>query len=432
MFDYKKSRFLVDIPISNGHEDLLAVYHTLTQALFLIPAAQWADLEKTTWKEDPETIWQLSSQGVLIKTEVDETALFNQWRDRHVHDFSLMRSKVLVTRKCNNRCTYCIIEPQAVEMGTETAREMDSFYIEQIKSFRPLQVKDDYLGGEPLLNTDVVFESASRRCFYCRGKGLEYAFTITTNGTLLTRAIITKLKAVGLNGIRVSMAGPADVHDTLRPFRGGGGTYERIMQNMLRISGMIPISIECQYDAGSDDYQRMPEMMDDLLRRGIEVSEITFTPILARRRANSYCAGMGDVEKIVFLYRKSARRGYQAHTKAPCNTCMADFRSIFVFDADGSLIPCPSLQCGEMAIGDVRSGIDFVSECQILQRPLPEKCLIQCELLPVCMGGCRLQALTRNGNFNGVDCHYQTYRPLLEEYIYCAAVGLPEEQMQSA
>ncbi|MBW2598457.1 MAG: SPASM domain-containing protein, partial [Deltaproteobacteria bacterium] len=101
----------------------------------------------------------------------------------------------------------------------------------------------------------------------------------------------------------------------------------------------------------------------------------------------------------------------------PSNLCMADFRSIYVFDTDGSIIPCPSLQGGEMAYGNVLTGIDFVAESQLLNRKLPDQCLKQCELLPLCMGGCRLQALTRQNDFNGIDCHYDIYRSLLEDYI---------------
>jgi uncharacterized protein len=417
MSGYRPSRFALDLPIEGREDAFTAVYNILTEALVLMPEAQWANILDVDPAADPETIEQLIQHGILVRKGVDETVVFKEWRQRHVHDFSTMKSKILVTRKCNNQCTYCILDPEAKDMSAAIARKMDDFYLEQIKSNHPQQVQDDYLGGEPLMNLDVIIESASRRFYFCKGKGIDYAFTMTTNGTLITPTVIAKLKAVGLTAVRVSVAGPAEVHDRLRPSMGGGKTYETIMKNLEKISGSISMHIECQYDAGARDFKRIPEMLDDMNRRNIRVEDIAFTPILEKRGQSGFCAGMGEVENFLFLKKEAERRGFPVNGSAPSNVCMADFRSIYVFDTDGSIIPCPSLQGGEMAYGNVSTGMDFVAESQLLNRKLPDQCLNRCELLPICMGGCRLQALTRHNDFNGIDCHYKIYRLLLEDYI---------------
>ena len=417
MTGYQLSRFAVALPVEDRKDELIAVYNTLTEALILMPGSKWMNILNTAPTVDAETVEQLIQQGILIRGDVDETVVFKEWRQRHIHDFNTMRSKILVTRRCNNRCIYCILDPEAKDMTAETACEIDNFYLEQIKRNHPQQVRDDYLGGEPLMNLDMIIESASRRFYFCKGRGIDYGFTITTNGTLVTRTVISKLKAVGLTAVRVSLAGPAEVHDRLRPYVGGGKTYETIMKNLEKISGSIPIRIECQYDAGTRDFERIPEMLDDMNRRNIRGEDIVFTPILEKRGQTEFCAGMGEVENFLFLKQEASRRGFPVNGSAPSNLCMADFRSIYVFDTDGSIIPCPSLQGGEMAYGNVSTGMDFVAESQLLNRKLPDQCVNRCELLPICMGGCRLQALTRQNDFNGIDCHYQIYRLLLEDYI---------------
>jgi uncharacterized protein len=428
MTGYHISRFAIQVPVVSPEDHFTALYHTLTQALVLIPSAQWETIVVKAQAQDPKVKEMLASQGFLLNGEVDETILFIQWKDRHVHDFTTLRSKNLVTRQCNNHCTYCIIKPEAGVMSAQTAQAVDAFYLEQIERHQPLQVRDNFLGGEPLLNIDVIEHSAGRRFYFCRGRGIDYRFSITTNGTLLGPKVAARLKAVGLTDVRVSIAGPGPVHDALRPLKNGAGTYAVIMENLERMDGLVDLWIECQYDAGCDDYKRIPEMLDDMNRRGISVSGISFTPILARRRANRYWAGMGKVEKYLYLIQQARNRGIHADNTPPTNACMTDFRSAFVFDTEGSLIPCPSLQGGEMAYGSVTGGIDFVAESQLLARRLPEKCLKRCELLPVCMGGCRLQAMTSKGDFNGIDCQYETHRLLTEAYIRdCAASALAEE-----
>ncbi|MBW2645991.1 MAG: radical SAM protein [Deltaproteobacteria bacterium] len=412
---YKRSRFTVDIPIANSADNLTALYHTMTGAFILIPEEEWSHILSNPG--DPETIELLHEQGFLVKKDVDETALFDYWKQQQIHDFSTLTSKVLVTRKCNNRCRYCILDPEAKDMSSETSRAMDKFYIETINEKRPEKVKDDYLGGEPLLAIDIILESAARRFRHCEAQGIEYGFTITTNGTLLNPSVVLNMKEVGLTGIHVSMAGPGPIHDHLRPSKNGGKTYDIITKNLQAISGMTPITIECQYDSGTLDYQRIPEMFDDFKERDIAIKEINFTPILARRGENPYDSGMGDPEVGLWLMREAKKQGYLHEREAPSNACMADYRCRFVFDTDGSIIPCPSVQGGEMACGHVTKGIDFVSESQLLKRNLPYRCLNECELLPICMGGCRMQALVHQNDFAGVDCHYDTYRIFLEDYI---------------
>ena len=109
---------------------------------------------------------------------VDETVVFKEWKDRHVHDFSTIRSKILVTRKCNNRCIYCILDLEAKDMTAETAREMDDFYLEQIKKNHPKQVRDDYLGGEPLMNSGCDYRERLPAVLFLQGMGIDYGFTI--------------------------------------------------------------------------------------------------------------------------------------------------------------------------------------------------------------------------------------------------------------
>lgn len=65
----------------------------------------------------------------------------------------------------------------------------------------------------------------------------------------------------------------------------------------------------------------------------------------------------------------------------------------------------------------LRKGINFADESQLLMRRLPDKCLMECDLLPVCMGGCRQQALSARGDFDGINCLYDSLHMFIESYI---------------
>jgi sulfatase maturation enzyme AslB (radical SAM superfamily) len=212
---FRKSRYTVAVPLDTNldtnTERMAAIYQTMTEAFILIPESAWSHLNNgSSAGVDSSTVDMLCENGILVKEGVNETALFKAWMQQHVHDFSTIRSKVLVTRRCNNQCTYCILDPKPKDMSRNTALAMDRFYLEIIKEKNPHKVQDDFLGGEPLLNPGIILESAARRYFYCMGRGIEYGFTITTNGTLLKPSMIINRKP-GKGDIRL-MISPQEVH----------------------------------------------------------------------------------------------------------------------------------------------------------------------------------------------------------------------------
>lgn len=334
----------------------------------------------------------------------------------------------MVTRKCNMRCIYCILNPEAGVMTRQTAQSMDRFYLDLIARNNPKMVRDDYLGGEAMLFPEIIYESAQRRYYFCKGKNVDYGFALTTNGTLLDRAWVERFKEIGLTEVRISMAGPADIHDRLRPMVNGSLTYQKILSNAAEISDLTDILIEYQYDAGNDDYLRIGEMLDDFSAQDIRISAIASTPILSGRNKNQFKAGLGDPDQFLFLKKELQKRGFPIYDLPPTTACFADLRSAFVFDTDGSLLPCPSVKSGEMAYGHVNTGVDFATEANLLKRHLDNRCLHECELLPLCLGGCRLQSLIKDDDFNCPNCHYEYQRKIFDDYIHVAAQSVLDEQ----
>jgi len=295
-------------------------------------------------------------------------------------------------------------------MSREIARLVDEFYLGLVREKRPRKVEDDYSGGEMHLNAKIVLESATRRFNVCSGLGVDYSWSLTTNGTLLKPSLVSRFKEVGLKRMRVSLAGPARIHDLLRPDKDNRKTYERIVRNLEAVSGLVPIVILTQYDSSCLDFMHIPEMMDQLKARGIEIENYSFAPISPKRGRSEFQCGMGDPEVSIFLMKEARRRGFPQFTAAPSSACAFDFRARMVFDADGSMIPCAALNPGELAHGHPgKGGIDFETYAQMVPRKFPDECLNGCELFPACLGGCRLPSLAacRRTPFSG--CRVQLY-----------------------
>ena len=433
MKPYTISRYTLSTDIAHNNTAYVALYHTLTRAECFLPEDLWEKIEEHDVAAiNTSEMSTLMENGILLPVGTDESKSYSRWRRIYLSSFQVMKSRVMVTRRCDNRCRYCIIQPEAADMTHETAEKADVLYLDLIRRKSPAEVRDIYLGGEPLLNPGVVSASAERRHQFCKERGIPYAFGITTNGNRLSGELIEPWLAFGLENIHVSLAGPEAVHDTLRPLAAGArkGGYRRILKNLMAVSSLVPIEIEYQFDNLSDDYLRFPEMLEDFDRHDIRIARINVTPILPRREDNRFSGGLEDDSKMRHLHAVLADAGFPVFDQPPVMGCMADFDSYLVFDADGSLLPCVSLQLGEMACGHVNTGIDDLALAQ-MERELPEKC-VACELLPACMGGCRLQAMIQHGNFNGVFCNYDSLKNAFKDYMrYKAGVVFEESDAVS-
>ncbi|MCX7626349.1 MAG: radical SAM protein, partial [Candidatus Sumerlaeaceae bacterium] len=111
------------------------------------------------------------------------------------------------TRTCNLRCVHCYYaaepEPSPNELSSEEARR----FVDDLAAFRvPVLLIS---GGEPLVRRDILEIAA-----YAVQKGIRV--TLSTNGTLLTRDIVRRLKNIGVGYVGISFDGVGSVHDYFR------------------------------------------------------------------------------------------------------------------------------------------------------------------------------------------------------------------------
>lgn len=413
----------LDTPL--GNTSYTTLFHPMTRAECTLTSNFW----NRVVRNDPElldspVLAELVKQGFLVPAGTDEFQLFCEWRSDLARSYETIKSRVLVTRECDNRCRYCAVKRKAISMSAETAWAMDMAHFDLIIRKKPSRVQDVYLGGEPLLNLPVLEASAQRRFIFCSAREIPYAFAITTNGNRLRPEVVSRLKRYGLASVHVSISGPEDVHNRLRPpaVNGGGSPYRALLERLADVSRLVPIEIEYQYDTHAEDYARIGEMIADFIHYGIQVANIAVSPILPGRGDHHFEGGMGDPGMTHLINNILNEAGFPVYQDPPILGCATDLKNYRVYDADGSILPCVVLQLGEMAYGRVETGVDFVAETQLLKRRFPEECQ-SCDLLPACMGGCRLQAMIRNGDFNGVFCTYDHLKMSLENYMRHLADG---------
>lgn len=142
---------------------------------------------------------------------------------RYAPEIARSRKPVVVwnlTRSCNLACVHCYTSSRARrypgELDTQEATEV----LGDLGDFGcPVVI---FSGGEPLLRQDLLTLVQEAREAGMRP-------VLSTNGTLITRDLASRLRASGVGYVGVSLDGVGDVNDA---FRGTPGAFERALQGI--------------------------------------------------------------------------------------------------------------------------------------------------------------------------------------------------------
>lgn len=122
-----------------------------------------------------------------------------------------------VGRRCNLHCVHCYSDSENRAYSGELTTAEGKALLDDLAAFEiPVLLLS---GGEPLIRTDL-FELMA----YARERGLR--ITLSTNGTLISPDVASRLRALGVSYVGISLDGIGATNDR---FRGHKGAFEKAM-----------------------------------------------------------------------------------------------------------------------------------------------------------------------------------------------------------
>jgi uncharacterized protein len=336
--------------------------------------------------------------------------------DRPLTDPPLHALSLAIAQKCNLGCTYCYAQQgefggAAKNMTRETAdRAVDLLVSGAVPGAR---LNLAFLGGEPLLNRTVLQAVTRRAAELAQRRGVTMTFSITTNGTRLTEADAEFFEEFGF-AVTVSLDGPVEVHDALRPYKSGRGSFDHVM---ARVRPLLSVQRRMQVSARVTVTPRnlaLRNTLDQFLAEGFH--SVGFAPLL---RAPDGCDEMqADTLEVMlaemidcgreFERRSLAGKRYAfanmvnamreiergTHRPYPCGAG-AGYLGV---SADGALAACHRfVGDDEGAMGTLADGVDrrrranWLAERHVHRQ---EPCRT-CWARYLCGGGCHHEVIRR-------------------------------------
>ena len=343
-----------------------------------------------------------------------------------------------IAHDCNLACQYCFAEEGEYHgkrelMSYEVGKKALDFLVANSGNRRNLEV--DFFGGEPLMNFQVVKDLVAY------GRSLEethdkkFRFTLTTNGVLLNDDIM-EFANQEMGNVVLSIDGRKEVHDRMRPFRKGAGSYDLIVPKFQKFADSR--HQEKYYVRGTFTHNNLDFSKDVLHLADLGFKQISVEPVVAQE-TDSYAIREEDLPQLMEEYENLALEMVKRHgTKDDFNffhfmidleggPCVAKRLSgcgsgteYLAVTPTGDLYPCHQFVGNtDFLMGNVDDGVvntdlrDEFKSCNVYAK---DKCR-ECFARFYCSGGCAANSY----NFHG-DIHnaYDIGCALQKKRVECA------------
>ncbi len=409
-------------------------------------AAEQLCVERSKLEETVEEILSLKEEGMLFTEDV-----YEKYIDSFKNRETVVKALCLhIAHDCNLACKYCFAgegeyHGQRSLMSLDVGKKALDFLV--ANSGNRVNLEVDFFGGEPLMNWQVVKDLVAY------GRSLEepnhkkFRFTLTTNGVLLDDEVLEFANKEMANLV-LSVDGRKEIHDQMRPHRGGQGSYDEVLPKYKKAAksrNQMDYYVRGTFTRNNLDFA---EDVKHLADEGFE--QISMEPVVARPEED-YALRMEDVPAILeeydelaleYIRRKKEGKGFNFFhfmidlEGGPCvakrlSGCGSGTEYLAVTPW-GDLYPCHQfVGQEEFLMGNVEEGIlrtdiqDKFKACNVYAKDQCRDCFAKF----YCSGGCAANAYNNSGDINGayeLGCELQRKR--IECAIMIKAVLADEEK----
>lgn len=375
-----------------------------------------------------------------VQTLIDEEALFTKdTYENYIMDFkkrpTVVKALCLhIAHDCNLACQYCFAEEgeyhgRRALMSFEVGKKALDFLIANSGSRRNLEV--DFFGGEPLMNFQVVKDLVAYGREQEKIHDKKFRFTLTTNGVLLNDEIMEFCNRE-MGNVVLSIDGRKEVHDKMRPFRKGAGSYDLVVPKFQKFAESR--NQDRYYARGTFTHYNTDFAADVLHLADLGFKQISVEPVVAEP-SEPYAITEDDLPKLFSEYDKLAAEMVKRHKNGkdfnffhfmidleggPCvakrlSGCGSGTEYLAVTPW-GDFYPCHQFVGNEkFLMGNVDEGVkntelrDEFKCCNVYAK---EKCR-DCFAKFYCSGGCAANAFNFSGDICGaydIGCELQKKR----------------------
>ena len=221
---------------------------------------------------------ELIANGELFTPDEYETYIEDLGKNRK----TVVKALCLhIAHDCNLACKYCFAEEGEYHgkrelMPYEVGKAALDFLVASSGNRRNLEV--DFFGGEPTLNFQVVKDLVAYGRSLEKEHDKKFRFTLTTNGVLLNDDIM-EFANREMDNVVLSIDGRKKVHDFMRPFPNGSGSYDLVVPKYKKFADSR--NQERYYVRGTFTHHNLDFAKDVMHLADLGFKQISVEPVVA-------------------------------------------------------------------------------------------------------------------------------------------------------
>lgn len=366
-----------------------------------IPTGQFADVDLKSLLDakllctDPDSVQRDAYQRIFDAIETRRKRTF----------------VILPTSYCNMGCKYCGQEHTRGGLSRDHRVVTVERIIHAIRDSATEAVSVRWFGGEPLMAFAVLKDISAQLIVEADRAGVPYESIIVTNGALLDeRKLGVLTRECRISTFHITIDGPEEIHDSHRPLKNGGKSFERLVTLLSKVIidpeySDVAFVLRTNVDTQNNDY--VSEYLKTMAARGFtNRSNVTFSLVPVHPWSN-------DVSALEINKRQYAHKEIEwlnemndlglnfqlLPTATKPIACGAITRRAEVLSSTGSMFSCteqplvPEHESDSVLISLSRLPHDELRPAgkfddwdqQIAQKVVP---CSTCWMLPVCGGHC--------------------------------------------
>jgi uncharacterized protein len=356
-----------------------------------------------------ENTAELQKYGFLV--EGDENAIFrDDFRDWW-SESDFMTLFIIPTNNCQCRCDYCY------EDSIDRNRYMDQTvqqqllgwverYLDEHPGLKEMNIV--FHGGEPLLNPKAIYNLLPRLATIAESRQKGFSVSMVTNGVRLDEKILETMSRYDFRRLQLTLDGPKEVNDMRRKLVNGQGTFDTIWSKMhMALSKKYIDQIHLRINIDTDNLDLIEPLIfqlseDPLLHDRVKLSLGIVTATIGcndqvsdaqRYVERTQLSGVFMAQKYLKLIKVARNLGFEIADEFMIGPwCAARHPNTWMIGPQGELYKC-TCDLGRIErvsgmITEPTEPSDDSSVLNLAKQRLDDCLSSDCELVPVCGGGC--------------------------------------------
>jgi len=389
--------FLTD----NPETDEVLLYNTLNGAMLAFEKQHLPQIKSIQAKQfeieiSDELTQLLADEDFLVEDTFNEIDVVLERSRLGINDSNRLDVIIMPNMNCNFACVYCYEDHIKSGMNIETQEQLLLWLDQMVPKFKVVLIS--WFGGEPMLSYPTIVDIQEKVQLLCIKYNVVLNAHITTNGSLLEISKAKKLLSLGIHSYQITLDGPPETHNQMRPLKGGGDSFDNIYKNICDLAVIQPtphIKLRINYDERNiHAIGKLLEMFPLHVRSSLTV----VCEKIFKESFGVVVETMERGEEIEHINQYANNLGYRPDTESMepnrLTFCYADRANQFLFNYNGDVFKCtvqkfdPKHRLGYLSEYGTINWEDKRRDKWMELDAFEEKCYA-CVFMPLCMGGCR-------------------------------------------